>query len=114
MSTSRVRRMLCAVGGGCVLAVAVFNGQPVSVYFDPLLYWLVRMLGRQWVGSPVAFHGTSVLLTALTLAVAAVPPLLARLVLGARVGAVTFVLVWLAVSLLIAWPTLQSVIEAME
>lgn len=94
------------------VAVAIVNGRPFSPYFDPMLYWLGKLVGRAYQASPIVFHASSIAITILTLLLAAVPALLARKALGR--DSIVPRLVWLAVATAASWPTLRVVFGASD
>ena len=80
------------------LAVAIVNGRPFSPYFDSVLFWLGKLVGRTWAATPAVFHGTSVVLTLATLLAAAAPALLGRRFAGRWIGPTAQAAIWLRYS----------------
>ena len=89
------------------IAVAYVNGRPFSPFFDSVLFWLGKLVGRTWAASPAVFLGTSVVLTVATLLVALVPAFLARLIASRWAGDIGQAAIWLLATIAIAWPALR-------
>lgn len=90
------------------LAVAAINALPSSPYFDPLLFWLGRLVGTTWAGAPIVFHGTSALIFVATLCGAALPAVIGRWFAPSLVGPNVGALVRLVAASLLAWPALWA------
>ena len=90
-----------------MVAVAIVNGRPFSPYFDPVFFWLGKLVGPDWMALPVVFHGTSAVVTLATVLLAAIPALLLHKLAGRWAGGGWPAVIWLAATVAIAWPALR-------
>lgn len=100
---------------GVVLAIAltasVTAGLPLSPYFDTVLFWLGKTAGPAWTASRAVFHGTTLIITLATLAIASIPAFLTRWVMprltGRPISGVWQSVILCVTAIAIAWPALR-------
>lgn len=94
------------------LAVAVLNGLWFSAVFDPVFFYLPRLLPAFLpISMDVVFHLTTVAIVLGTLAIAGVPAALYERVMGLRRSSVVSLCIWLAGTLLLSAPLLSDAME---
>jgi hypothetical protein len=110
MNTSNGKRLASLILLLATLAVAVLNGLPSSLYFDPMGFWAGKVFGREWMNSTVGFYANSVLVTLVTLIVSWLPAAAFRKVIPHLVGPLGYRFIWFAGAALIAWPALEMLV----
>ena len=111
MDAGRPTRAIAWLLAAAALGLAVLNGRPFSPLFDPVLFWLGRLAGGgAAAGSAAVFHGTSAVVSLVTLGLAALPVLLLK-AMWLRLPGVAAAALWLVFVAALSWPTLQVLLE---
>lgn len=98
-----------------ILAVAILNGMWFSAIFDPVFFYIPRLLPAFLpISMTVVFHLTTVAIALGTLAIAGVPAALYERIRGLRRSSVASLCIWLADTLLLSAPLLSDAMELLN
>lgn len=95
--------LLAAIAG-----VAIFNGTKLSPYYDPVAYLMhLNLRGYPYMSARLLYDTATWPIALVTLMLAGVPAAIYERIRGLRTSSVPSLGIWLAMTLLLTWPTLR-------
>ncbi|HJU32433.1 MAG TPA: hypothetical protein VJ740_13300 [Hyphomicrobiaceae bacterium] len=95
--------------------LAVINGLDFSPFFDTVSFWLYSFArGSRLYHGEVFYYLTSAAITVMTLLIGGVPAAIYERVRGLQQSSPGSLIVWLAATLLLTWPTLLRLVTLGE